>query len=82
MFMRTEKSALVVCRSEISSLYYRGYRISDGATIDLYDVYPQPGGFVADNAPEHARYVIGSTGFQLLLNGDIVSSESAVEVGP
>ena len=38
MFMRTEESALVVCRSEINRLYYRGYRISDGATIDLYDV--------------------------------------------
>jgi hypothetical protein len=82
MFMRTDKSALVVCRSEINQLYYRGYRISDGATIDLYDVSRQPDGFVAVNAPDNARYVITSEGFQLIQNGTVVSSESAVEIGP
>lgn len=82
MFMRTQKSALVVCRSEIRRLYYRGYRISDGATIDLYDVSPYPNGFVAVNARDNARYVITSAGFQLIQNGDVVSSEPAVEVGP
>ena len=82
MFMRTDKSALVVCQSEIDKPYYRGYRISDGATIDLYDVSRQPDGFVAVNAPDNARYVISSTGFQLIQNGNIVSNEPAVEVGP
>jgi hypothetical protein len=82
MFMRTATSALVVCRSEIDRLYYRGYRISDGAGIDLYDVSRQPDGFVAVNAPDNARYVITSGGFQLIQNGTVVSSESAVEVGP
>jgi hypothetical protein len=82
MFMRTEKSALVVCRSEVSRLYYRGYRMSDGATIDLYDVYPQAGGYVAVNALDNARYVITSSGFKLIQNGDVVASEPAVEVGP
>ncbi|GAB93381.1 hypothetical protein GORHZ_217_00090 [Gordonia rhizosphera NBRC 16068] len=82
MYMRTEKSALVVCRSETNDLYYRGYRMSDGATIDLYDVYRQPGGFVAVNAPDNARYVITRDGFQLIQNGTVVLNESAVEVGP
>jgi hypothetical protein len=82
LLMRTEKSALVVCRSEINRPYYRGYRISDGAAIDLYDVSPQADGYVAVNARDNARYVITRSGFQLIQNGDIVSSESAVEIGP
>lgn len=82
MFMRTENSALVVCRSEINRLYYRGYRISDGARLDLYDVRPQSGGFVAVNATDDAQYVMSSSGFQLVQNGVVVSSEPAVEIGP
>ncbi|MFE3545225.1 hypothetical protein ACFXK0_19875 [Nocardia sp. NPDC059177] len=64
-------------------LYYRGYRIADGATIDLYDVSRRAdGGFVAVNAPDNARYEISSDGFQLIQNGTVVVSESAVAVGP
>jgi hypothetical protein len=82
MFMRTDKSALVVCRSEINQLYYRGYRISDGASIELHDVSRQLNGFVVVNAADGARYVITSDGFQLSQNGTVVVSESAVESGP
>lgn len=82
MFMRTENSALVVCRSDINQLYYRGYRISDGASIELHDVGTQPGGFVAVNAPDNARYVITTDGFQLIQNDAVVVSESALETGP
>jgi hypothetical protein len=82
MFMRTEKSALVVCRSEVGGLYYRGYRIADGASIDLYDVSRQPGGFVAVNAPDNAQYEISANGFQLIQNGVVVVNESAIESGP
>jgi hypothetical protein len=82
MFMRTAQSALVVCRSEINRLYYRGYRISDGASIYLQDVSRQPDGFVVVNAADNARYVITSNGFQLIQNGAVVVSESAIESGP
>ncbi|NMN95057.1 hypothetical protein [Antrihabitans stalactiti] len=82
MFMRTKQSALVVCRSEVNRLYYRGYRISDGATIDVYDVSRQTDGFVATDAPDNARYVITSDGFQLIQDGTVVVSETAVETGP
>lgn len=82
MFVRTAQSALVVCRSEINRLYYRGYRISDGASIYLQDVSRQPNGFVVVNAADNARYVITSDGFQLIQNGVVVTSESAVESGP
>ena len=34
------------------------------------------------NAPDNARYVITREGFQLVQNGNVVVSESAVEVGP
>src|SRR5947209_6530323 len=68
MFMRTGKSALVVCRSEINRLYYRGYRISDGASIELQDVSRQDTGFVAIDAGNAARYVITAEGFQLIEN--------------
>lgn len=82
MIMRTDKSAPVVCRSEINQLYYRGYRIPDGAAIELHDVSRQPGGFVVVNDADNARYLINSDGFQLIQNGSVVASESAVESGP
>lgn len=82
MFMRTAQSVLVVCRSLTGQLYYRGYRISDSATIELHEVITHPGGFVAVNAPDNARYVITADGFQLIQNGAIVVSEPAVEGGP
>lgn len=82
MFMRTANSALVVCRSEINQLYYRGYRISDGASIELHDVSRRPDGFVVVNAADNASYMITSDGFQLIQNGNVVTNESAVESGP
>ncbi|NMO01510.1 hypothetical protein HH308_09830 [Gordonia sp. TBRC 11910] len=82
VYMRTSKSALVVCQSETNRLYYRGYRISDGATIDLYEVERDAAGYVAVNSADNARYVIGSRGFQLTQNGSVIADESAVEVGP
>lgn len=62
MFMRTDRSALVVCSNGTGGLYYRGYRISDGASIDLYDVRREGGGFVAVNDPDDARYAITPAG--------------------
>ncbi|MGV9795109.1 hypothetical protein [Gordonia sp. NPDC003422] len=82
MYMRTAESALVVCRSEINRLYYRGYRIVDGANIELYEVYPQGSGFVAVNSAENARYVIAGNGFQVIQNGSVVASETAIGIGP
>ncbi|WHU45676.1 hypothetical protein QNM97_16820 [Gordonia sp. L191] len=82
MYMRTAKSALVVCRSEINRLYYRGYRIADGASIELYEVYPQGTGYVAVNVADSARYVITGTGFQVIQNGAVVTEESAIGIGP
>ena len=46
----------------IAEMYYRGYRISDGASIDLYDVRREGGGFVAVNDPDDARYAITPAG--------------------
>ena len=82
MFMRTEKSALVVCRDGGDRFYYRGYRIADGASIDLYDVSRQPGTFTATNAPDNARYVITARGFTLIQNDEVVLDEVAIESGP
>ncbi|MCG7594103.1 hypothetical protein [Mycobacterium sp. PSTR-4-N] len=82
MLMRTEKSALVVCRSEIDRLYYRGYRISDGASIDLHEVFRRGNDYIAVNAADNARYVITPNGFQLIQNDTVVLDEPAVETGP
>lgn len=82
MFMRTDKSALVVCTDAAGRLYYRGYRIADGASIDLYDVTRQPGTFTAINTPDNAQYVITATGFRLIQNGAVVVDEHAIETGP
>ncbi|WP_246007696.1 hypothetical protein [Gordonia oryzae] len=82
MYMRTAKSALVVCRSEINRLYYRSYRIADGADTEVYEVYPQGAGHTAVNVADSARYVITGTGFQVIQNGVMVTEESAIGIGP
>jgi serine/threonine-protein kinase len=80
MVLRTAQSALVVCRSSTGSLYYLGYRMSDGATIRLDTVYPaEDSGFLAINAPDSAQYQINSTGLQIIQNGAVIANESAVE---
>jgi len=74
---RTTESMLVICRGA-SGLYYRGTRLSDGASITLNDVVAVPGGFDAHNASDGTRYEVRSTGLTIY-SGSQVYIEPAVD---
>ena len=79
MILRTTQSAVVICRGASGSLYYRGYRISDGATIELGDVLTTATGYRAVNGAEHAFYDVSSRGLVIAQNGEVLADEPAVE---
>ncbi|MEU1207809.1 protein kinase [Nocardia sp. NPDC005825] len=77
---RTEKSRLVVCLSTIGRYYYKGLRISDGATIQIMD--PQPdadGGFTVTNPTDGTQYRITAYGLVITKDGQVAANESMVE---
>lgn len=79
--MRTPQSALVVCRSPGGGAYYRGLRLSDMATIELTNIAVTDSGstVVVTNNSDGTRYEISKTGLQIVKNGEVLSSESAIE---
>lgn len=79
MILRTQQSAVVICRSSVGVLYYLGYRLSDGAKIRLGTVHADGDGFVAINSPDSAEYHVSSSGLQIVQNGKVLASEPAVE---
>jgi serine/threonine protein kinase, bacterial len=79
MIVRTAESALVVCQSASGSAYYRGYRLSDGATLDLDTVIVEGASLVAINPADGTRYEVSDSGLQIVQNGQVVSNESAIE---
>jgi hypothetical protein len=58
---RTTQSVLVVCQIQPGNFYYRGVRLSDGASIELADVVRSSGGFDATNPTDGTRYRIRPT---------------------
>ncbi|OBF99440.1 hypothetical protein A5772_08820 [Mycolicibacter sinensis] len=79
MILRTTQSAVVICRGTAEGLYYRGYRISDGATIELGDVVPVGSGYRAINGSEDAFYEVTTRGLVIAQHGQILADEPAVE---
>jgi Protein of unknown function (DUF2510) len=55
---RTTKSVLVVCQVGPGSYYYRGVRLSDGASIELANVVHSSGGWDVTNPVDGTRYEI------------------------
>jgi serine/threonine protein kinase, bacterial len=79
MFVRTAESALVVCQNDSGGQYYRGYRLSDGATIELATVLADGAGWVAINSSDGTRYEVSDSGLRIVQNGQVMSNESAIE---
>ncbi|NTY60760.1 serine/threonine protein kinase [Mycolicibacterium sphagni] len=79
--MRTPESALVVCKSQGGGAYYRGLRLSDMATIELTNIAVTDSGstIVVTNNSDGTRYEISKTGLQIVKNGQVLGSESAIE---
>lgn len=61
----TSDSTLVVCLRG-SNYYYRGSRLSDGASIALTDVTEVPGGFDAVNTVDGTRYQVRGDGLTII----------------
>jgi hypothetical protein len=58
---RTTQSVVVVCQIQAGNFYYRGVRLSDGASIELPNAVRSSGGFDVTNPTDGTRYRITPT---------------------
>jgi serine/threonine-protein kinase len=58
---RTTQSVLVVCQIQPGNFYYRGVRLSDGASIELASAVRSSAGFDVTNPTDGSRYQIRPT---------------------
>jgi hypothetical protein len=62
---RTTLSVLVVCQIQPGSFYYRGVRLSDGASIELPNAVRSSDGFDVTNPVDGTRYQVRQTGISI-----------------
>jgi serine/threonine-protein kinase len=76
---RTTHSVLVVCQIQPGNFYYRGVRLSDGASIELADAVRSSEGFDVKNPTDGTRYQIGPTSLIIAPPDGPASSEPMLE---
>jgi serine/threonine protein kinase len=76
---RTTQSLLVVCEIGPANYYYRGLRLSDGASIELANAVRSSDGFDVTNPVDGTRYQVRPTGISITSPGGQVSSEPMIE---
>jgi hypothetical protein len=76
---RTTQSVLVVCQIQPGTFYYRGVRLSDGASIELANAVRSSGGFDVTNPTDGARYRIRSTSLTIAPPDGPTSSEPMLD---
>jgi serine/threonine protein kinase len=76
---RTTQSLVVVCEIGPANYYYRGLRLSDGASIELANAVRSSGGFEVTNPVDGTRYEVRPTGISITSPGGQVSSEPMIE---
>lgn len=74
----TTGSRIVVCETGVGRYYYKGERLSDGATIEIDDPIRTREGFAARN--DDVTYQLSPSGLLILDGGNELGSEPAVEV--
>lgn len=74
---RTERSAIVVCRTTGGDYTYRGVRLRDGASLRLDDVRPIPAGFEARN--DGTTYRLSPTELVVISGETLQSRDPVVE---
>jgi hypothetical protein len=62
---RTTQSVVVICQIQPGNFYYRGVRLSDGASIELANAVRSSGGFDVTNPADGTRYRITPTSFAI-----------------
>jgi hypothetical protein len=76
---RTTQSMLVVCQIQPGSFYYRGVRLSDGASIELANAVRSSVGFDVTNPTDGTRYQIRPTSLTIAPPDAQASSEPMLE---
>jgi serine/threonine-protein kinase len=77
--VRTAQSLAIVCRNDDDEYYYRGERLSDGATIELQDAKPVGGGYDVVDPSGGARYEVRPDRLTIVSNGRADTSERVLE---
>lgn len=77
--VRTAQSVAVVCETGPNSYYYRGQRLSDGASIELGNAVRSGGGFDVVNTTDGTRYEVRPDRLTIISNGHVDSSEPALQ---
>jgi serine/threonine protein kinase len=75
----TTQSLVVVCEIGPANYYYRGLRLSDGASIELANAIRSSGGFDVTNPVDGTRYQVRPTGISITSPSGQVSSEPMIE---
>jgi serine/threonine-protein kinase len=76
---RTTKSVLVVCQIQPGNFYYRGVRLSDGASIELANAVRSSEGFDVTNPSDGTRYQIRPTSLTIAPPDEAASSEPMLD---
>ncbi|WP_082279559.1 serine/threonine-protein kinase [Mycobacterium colombiense] len=79
LMARTTQSLIVVCEAGPANYYYRGVRLSDGASIELANAVRSSGGFDVTNPADGTRYQVRPTGISITSPSGHVDSEPMVE---
>jgi serine/threonine-protein kinase len=77
--VRTTQSVLVVCQIQPGTFYYRGVRLSDGASIELANAVRSSIGFDVTNPTDGTRYLIGPTSLTIAPSEGKASTETVLE---
>lgn len=78
LMARTTASLVVVCQAGPANFYYRGVRVSDGASIELADAVRSAGGFDVTNPADGTRYQVRPNQLNIISPSGRVYSESMV----
>jgi serine/threonine-protein kinase len=76
---RTTQSVLVVCQIQPGTFYYRGVRLSDGASIELANAVRSSVGFDVTNPTDGTRYQIRPTSLTIASPDAPASTEPMLE---
>jgi hypothetical protein len=76
---RTTKSVLAVCQIQPGNFYYRGVRLSDGASIELANAVRSSEGFAVTNPTDGTHYQIGPTTLTIAPPNGPASSEPMLQ---
>jgi serine/threonine protein kinase len=75
---RTTQSLVVVCQNGSGNFYYRGVRLSDGASIQLANAVRSSGGFDVSNPVDGTRYEVRPDRVNII-SGQTASSEPVLQ---